>query len=104
MAQALDPHLAEVLKVVEDRRRTLGELEEKYKKPEKPLIPLESNWMSKKLLPNLSSAKPPPPRSFRNDLHELVRLKLVKRELVRFLDGPLDGDTEVFWLASPPNP
>ena len=93
MANALDPHLVEVLKLVTTEWKTLKELEETRKVSQK----LPTSWINRTVLPNLNVGKQTS-REFERALRELVQFKLIERDVTRFLDEPLDRDTEIFRL------
>jgi hypothetical protein len=100
MPVELRQDLMEVLRVMTRSPRTVEEIRTKWEENNPPLIKVETSWISRTVLPN-SSRKTAPPKELAEILRELTHLGLVKRSITRYLDGPLDKDTEIFSLADP---
>jgi hypothetical protein len=75
----------------------MEEIQERYEKKKPPLVKIEVSWINRTVLPN-SAPKAQPPKQLQDLLHELVQLEVVKRSVTRYLDGPLDEDTPIFYL------
>lgn len=91
----LDAHLQEVLRAVTERQETIEEIRKRYEYKRAPLVKIEASWIHRTMLPN-SSFQRKPSRQLENALRELLRQGLIRRAITRFLDEPLDQDTEVF--------
>jgi hypothetical protein len=91
----LDTHLKEVLDAVTERTETAEEIRQRFENNKTPVVKAEVSWIHRTMLPN-SSFQRRPSRQFEEALRELVRQGLIRRSITRFLDEPLERDTEVF--------